>query len=273
MSDERKRADAALVQSGLAASRERAQRLIAAGLATVNGTRIAKPSQRIAQGDILSVISEPHPFVSRGGLKLEKAIRTFGASPKDLVCMDIGASTGGFTDVLLQNGAKRVFAIDVGAGQLDARLAADSRVKSMEHTNARSLSPDMFDEQPVLAVMDVSFISIRLILPSAFAVLGDAGRMICLIKPQFEVGRSHVGKHGLVTKPEEHIRVLREIADFAPKLGWRVRKLDYSPITGGDGNIEFLAGMLPAALCDTTVTPRQIDELVRLAHRADLSGR
>ncbi len=270
MSEDRLRADAALAKRGLAPSREKAQALIMAGLATINGAPIDKPAQRVADGDILAVIGAAHPYVSRGGLKLEKALRVFGVSPDGLVCMDIGASTGGFTDVLLQNGAQRVYAIDVGSGQLDAGLAADPRVTVMERTNARALSPDMFDAPPALGVMDVSFISIRLILPAALGVLGGSGRMICLVKPQFEAGRTAVGKHGVVSRPEAHAKVLREIVDFVPALGWQVRALDYSPISGGDGNIEFLADMVPERRCDARVSPGLIDELVRRAHSAVL---
>ena len=268
MSDDRLRADAALVRRGLAPSREKAQALIAAGLATLNGMPIAKPAQKVAETDALAVTGTDHPYVGRGGLKLEKALEVFHADVSGRVCMDIGASTGGFTDVLLRNGALRVYAIDVGSGQLDPRLAADPRVVSMEHTNARTLTPEMFPEPPTLAVMDVSFISIRLILPAAFAVLGDAGRMLCLVKPQFEAGRADVGKRGLVSRPEVHVRVLRELVSFVADLGWRVRVLDHSPVTGGDGNIEFLADLLPAGSCPLPFDPSQIEALVRRAHAA-----
>ncbi len=270
MGDDLLRADAALVKRGLAPSREKARALITAGLATINGMPIGKPAQKVQEGDVLGVIDAAHPYVSRGGLKLEKALRMFGISPEGLVCMDIGASTGGFTDVLLQNGARRVYAIDVGSGQLDAGLAADPRVTAMEHTNARALAPEMFDAPPALGVMDVSFISIRLILPAAFNVLGDSGRMVSLIKPQFEAGRAAIGKRGVVSRHEIHVRVLREIAEFVPTLGWQVRALDYSPISGGDGNIEFLADMVPERRCDAPIPPGFIDDLVRRAHGAVL---
>ena len=268
MDGEKLRADAALVKRGLTSSREKAQALIAAGLATVNGRVIAKPAQKVSEGDALAVTGEAHPYVSRGGLKLERALEAFGVSPEGRVCMDIGASTGGFTDVLLRRGARRVFAIDVGAGQLDPRLAADPRVTSLEHTNARALAREMFDEPPSLAVMDVSFISIRLILPAALRVLGEGGRMISLVKPQFEAGRSDVGKGGIVASDRVHARVLREIVDFAPTLGWRVRALEHSPIAGGDGNIEFLADLVPEARSGAPVSPEAIDALVRQAHEA-----
>ena len=267
MGDDRLRADAALVRRGLSASRERARTLIESGLVTLNGTVLSKPAQKASETDVLAVTGAAHPYAGRGGLKLEKALRAFGVDPRGHVCMDIGASTGGFTDVLLQNGAAKVYAIDVGAGQLDARLAADPRVVNLEHTNARALRRDMFDPPPSLAVMDVSFISIRLILPAAFQVLGG-GRMISLVKPQFEAGRAGVGKRGIVSDPAVHARVLREIVDFAPTLGWVVRALDYSPVAGGDGNIEFLADLVPRDRAEKSADPDGIDALVRQAHEA-----
>ncbi|MBR2697986.1 MAG: TlyA family RNA methyltransferase [Clostridia bacterium] len=262
------RADAALHARGLAASREKARALIEAGLATVNGEMITKPARKVGPQDVLAVLGQAHPYVGRGGLKLEKALKSFDADPSGLACMDIGASTGGFTDVLLQNGARKVYAIDVGFGQLDPLLAADPRVVSMERVNARSLTPDMFPEPPTLGVMDVSFISITLILPAAFGVLGGAGRLISLVKPQFEAGRAQVGKHGVVSKPSAHIDVLRRVVDFAPTLGWRAQGLDYSPIAGGSGNLEFLADFVPEGRCSHFITPEEIAALVRRAHGA-----
>ncbi|MBR1820118.1 MAG: TlyA family RNA methyltransferase [Clostridia bacterium] len=266
MEGDKMRADAALVKRGLAASREKAQALIASRLATVNGAIIAKPAQRVGEGDALAVHGAAHPYVSRGGLKLEKALRVFRADVTGAVCVDIGASTGGFTDVLLQSGAELVYAVDVGTGQLDATLLKDQRVVSMERVNARMLEASMFPARPTLGVMDVSFISIKLILPAALAVLGEAGRMITLVKPQFEAGRQAVGKGGIVSKPAIHRQVLREIVDFVPALGWRVRALDFSPIAGGDGNIEFLADIAPQKNCDTFVSQANIDAVVKAAH-------
>ena len=182
--------------------------------------------------------------------------------------MDIGASTGGFTDVLLQNGAKRVYAIDVGEGQLDTRLESDPRVVSMEHTNARELHASMFSESPTLAVMDVSFISIRLILPAAFQVLGNQGRLISLIKPQFEAGPKNIGKKGIVSDPKVHIEVLKQIVDFVPSLGWKVRKLDFSPISGTSGNIEFLGDFVADSTYQIiSPTHDEIRALVLAAHK------
>ena len=261
------RADAALAARGLTPSREKARALIEAGLATVNGVIIAKPAQKVCPQDELAVTGEICPYVSRGGLKLKKALDAFGAKVFGRVCLDVGASTGGFTDVLLREGAAKVYAVDVGTNQLDPRLRADSRVVCMEKVNARALHRDMFPQAPSLAVMDVSFISIRLILPALFELLGPGGRVICLVKPQFEAGRAGVGKGGIVTSPQIHRRVLTEIAAFPEALGWRVRALERSPITGGDGNVEFLADMLPAAACERPVALDRIDALVRQGKR------
>ena len=261
------RADIAILQRGLAPSRERAQALIASGLVQLNGKPLTKPSVRVSDSDEITVCGADIPYVSRGGLKLEKALKVFNADVSGVVAMDIGASTGGFTDVLLQNGARKVYAIDVGFGQLAEKIASDPRVVSMEHTNARALEPDMFPESPALAVMDVSFISIKLILPSAFRVLGEGGRMISLVKPQFEAGRSNIGKGGIVTKREVHEDVLNSLLEYVPTLGWHVRGLDFSPISGGDGNIEFLADMAYGS-SDSAPDAEYVRQLVRRAHAA-----
>ncbi len=257
------RADAALAARGLAPSREKARALIEAGLATVNGAVIAKPAQKVGPEDALAVTGEACPYVSRGGFKLKKALDAFGVRVSGEVCLDVGASTGGFTDVLLKQGAAKVYAVDVGTNQLDPRLRADRRVVCMEKVNARALRRDMFPEPPSVAVMDVSFISIRLILPALFGLLGPGGRVISLVKPQFEAGRSSVGKGGIVTSAAAHRRVLAEIAAFPEPLGWRVRAMTVSPITGGDGNVEFLADFVPASACEKAVSPQQINALVK----------
>jgi 23S rRNA (cytidine1920-2'-O)/16S rRNA (cytidine1409-2'-O)-methyltransferase len=264
------RADAALAARGLAPSRERARALIEAGLATVNGATIDKPSRKVSAGDVLAVTGDTHPYVSRGGLKLEKALQVFNVDANGLVCVDVGASTGGFTDVLLRNGAKHVYAVDVGTAQLHESLQSDPRVTCMERVNARTLNRSMFPELPTLAVMDVSFISIRLILPALFELLGPDGRVISLVKPQFEAGRRRVGKGGIVSKAETHRDVLKEIVEFAPGLGWRVAGLEFSPIAGGDGNIEFLADIVPEARCDAVLDEGVIAETVKKAHGARL---
>lgn len=259
------RADAALAARGLAESREKGRKLIEAGLAAVNGAVIAKPAQKVTEADVLTVLGQDQPWVGRGGLKLEKALKVFGVDPAGRVCLDIGASTGGFTDVLLQNGAARVYAVDVGAGQLHPSLLRDPRVVNMEHVNARALTADMFDPPPTLAVMDVSFISIKLILPAALGLLGPGGRMVTLVKPQFEAGRANIGKRGIVSGAAVHAAVLRDLAAFVPTLGWTLRWLDFSPIAGGSGNIEFLADLAPDG---EPITDTVIDSVVRKAHQS-----
>lgn len=259
------RADVLIVQKGLAPSRERAQALIAAGLAYANGARIQKAAQKLDDMDAIEIRGDVCPYVSRGGLKLAKAIDVFHADVRGAVCIDVGASTGGFTDVLLQNGAARVYAVDVGTAQLDPRIAADPRVHSMEKTNARTLTRADFPIPPTIGVMDVSFISILKILPALRDVLGPDGRMLTLIKPQFEAGRAAIGKNGVVSRIETHHRVLQDICTSAPQCGWRVRALDYSPIQGGDGNLEFLADLI----CADSGAPAEmidIDFIVRRAH-------
>lgn len=241
----KQRADVWLVTRGLAESREKAQALIMAGQVYVGERRVQKSSEQIAEDAPLQVKGDQTHFASRGGHKLEKAIQTFQADVSGAVAMDIGAATGGFTDVLLRHGAAHVYAIDVGYGQLDWKLRNDPRVTVMERTNARTLTPEQFDLKPRLTVMDVSFISIRLILPAAAAIMGENGRFLTLIKPQFEAGKGQVGKNGVVRDKEVHQRVLQEICLFAPTMGWHVNQLTFSPIKGPAGNIEFLADILP----------------------------
>lgn len=267
------RADVALVRRGLAPSRERAQRLIESGLATLNGKPLARSSARVSDDDRLDVLGSDLPYVGRGGFKLAHALAAFGTDPSGQVCMDVGASTGGFTDVLLRAGAKLVYAIDVGSDQLAPSLRSDPRVVSMEHTNARALRADMFPQPPRFAAMDVSFISIRLILPSALAILGPEGRMIALIKPQFEAGPHRLGKKGVVSDPAVHADVLREMITFAPSLGWRIRAIEPSPIAGGSGNLEFLADFVPDCAGAPSVDETRIREVVRTAHRSLRDGR
>ena len=264
------RADAALAARGLAPSRERARALIEGGLATVNGLTIDKPARRVTAEDRLAVIGDTHPYVSRGGLKLEKALKAFEVDVNGQICVDVGASTGGFTDVLLRNGAKHVYAVDVGTAQLHESLQNHPRVTSMERVNARTLNRAMFPEAPTLAVMDVSFISIRLILPALFDLLGVDGRVISLVKPQFEAGRQFVGKGGIVAKPDVHRDVLQKLVAFTPGLGWQVVGLDFSPISGGDGNLEFLADILPVSCGIASVDDALIADVVGKAHAANL---
>lgn len=267
MAEENKmRADVLLCEKGLAASRERAQALIASGLVYACGVTVKKPAQKLDADTDLEVRGEWCPYVSRGGFKLEKALKSFGVFPEGQVCIDIGASTGGFTDVLLQSGAKLVYAVDVGTGQLDPKLANDPRVIKMEQVNARALHREQFGIPPTLGVMDVSFISIRKILPALRNVLGDNGRLISLIKPQFEAGKENLGKKGIISNTSVHEKVLRDVAAFAPETGWRVRAYDFSPISGTQGNLEFLAEFIPDDGMQPLPDPREIRELVKRAH-------
>jgi 23S rRNA (cytidine1920-2'-O)/16S rRNA (cytidine1409-2'-O)-methyltransferase len=214
--------------------------------------------------EILQIRGELNPFVSRGGHKLQKAIEYFEADVKNLICLDIGAATGGFTDVLLRAGAQHVYAVDVGYGQLDWSLRNDSRVTVMERTNARNLTLEMFNQQPQLTVIDVSFISIKLLLPLLANIMGEQGRFLTLIKPQFEAGKEQVGKNGVVRNPQVHQRVLEEINQFCFGFGWHLNGLTFSPIKGPKGNIEFLADILPGEkIC---ISQQQIQQLVREAH-------
>ena len=267
MSD-KQRADTALVARGLCESREKAQAAIMAGTVYAGERKIAKPSEPVSPEDALTVRAPAHPYVGRGGLKLEKAVKSFGADLRGKVCMDIGCATGGFTDVCLRGGAAHVYAVDVGYGQFDYQLRQDPRVTLMERTNARGLTPEMVPLHPTVTVMDVSFISIRLILPVCAAIMGEEGVFYTLIKPQFEAGRGKVGKNGVVRDPRVHEEVLQGIVDFAPAMGWQVTALDYSPITGPKGNIEFLAEIRPAEEGRPSPDAAAIRELVAAAHRS-----
>jgi len=234
------RLDTLLVERGLTESRERAKALIMSGVVFADGARAVKPGMQIDDGAALEVRGAGLEYVSRGGLKLEKALRYFGVSAQDRVCIDCGASTGGFTDCLLQNGARLVYAVDVGYGQLAWSVRSDPRVITMERTNARNLTPDMFVEKPSLAVIDLSFISLKLVLPAVRSLLTERGEAICLIKPQFEAGREKVGKKGVVREPETHKEVLDKFLHDAFDAGFCVKGLTFSPVKGPEGNIEYL---------------------------------
>lgn len=236
-----KRLDQRLFELGLAESREKAKATIMSGIVYVNGQKSDKPGTQVSDDAEIVVRGNACPYVSRGGFKLAKALEVFPVEPAGKVCIDCGASTGGFTDVLLKNGAAKVYAVDVGYGQLAWQLRQDSRVVVMERTNARALTPDMFPESMDLGVMDVSFISIRLILPALHSLLKPGGEVVCLIKPQFEAGKADVGKKGVVRDKAVHERVLREMCEFFPTAGYTLLGLDYSPIRGPEGNIEYLA--------------------------------
>lgn len=238
------RIDKLLVERGLAQSRAKAQALVMAGVVLVNEQRVDKPSDTVAPGAEIRIKGGDDPvsrYVGRGGLKLEKALREFDIDVAGFVCLDVGASTGGFTDCLLQNGAQRVVAVDVGHNQIDWRLRTDARVEVREGVNARYLKPADFPAKFDLAVMDVSFISATKVMPALVPLLRDAACLITLIKPQFEVGRGEVGKGGIVRDAEKRARVIAEVNRAAEALGLRVRRVIESPIQGADGNVEFLA--------------------------------
>ncbi len=237
----RKRADQRLVELGLAESRTKAQALIMAGAVYLDTKRVAKPGETVAANAELSVKGRDHPWVSRGGLKLEKGLAEFGIDPAGQVCLDIGASTGGFTDVLLHHGAERVYAVDVGHGQLAWSLRQDDRVVVLERTNARSLTAEDIPEPIGLVVCDASFISLTKVLPAGMALAAPGARLVALIKPQFEVGRGQVGKGGVVRDPALHAEVCDRIRDWLEaQAGWTVQGITESPITGPEGNVEFL---------------------------------
>jgi len=240
----RERVDKLLVERGLAPTRTRAQALVMAGVVLVGERRVEKPSETFPPDAPLRVRGADDPaarYVGRGGLKLEKALREFDIDPSGLDCLDVGASTGGFTDCLLQHGARRVVALDVGHNQIDWRLRTDPRVEVREGTNARHLTPEDFQEKFDLVVMDVSFISATKVLPAVAPLLKEGGRAVVLVKPQFEVGKGEVGKGGIVRDPLQHARVVREVGERARSLGLAERGVTESPVTGADGNREFLA--------------------------------
>jgi len=239
----RERIDKLLVEGGFAESRTKAQALVMAGVVLVDEKRVAKPSELYIPGSAIRIKgdSPENRYVGRGGLKLEAALIDFGIDPSNLVCIDIGSSTGGFTDCLLKHGAESVVAIDAGTNQLVWSLRNDPRVEVRENTNARELTPDDFDTRFDLGVMDVSFISVTKIIPAIIPLLKPTGKLIVLIKPQFEVGKGEVGKGGIVRETEKHERVVSEVNEFVAGLGLRVEGLIESPILGAEGNKEFLA--------------------------------
>ena len=225
---------------GLAETRARAQALLLAGRVFSGERRLDKPGLRVAHDIALTVRGAEHPWVSRGGQKLDHALAHFAIDPRGLTALDIGASTGGFTDVLCQRGARRVYAVDVGYGQLDPRLRGDPRVRVLERTNARYLTPDHVPEEIDLVVCDASFIGLRTILPAPLALAAPGARLVALVKPQFEAGRGRVGKGGIVRDNAVHEEVCESVRDWLQARGWPVIGLTESPITGRDGNVEFL---------------------------------
>lgn len=241
MKTRKERIDVLLVERGLAETREKAKRAIMAGLVYTNEERLDKPGEKVNEDIPLAIKGKALPYVSRGGLKLEKALEVFAVDVKDKILLDIGASTGGFTDCALQNGAKMSYALDVGYNQLAWKLRQDERVVVMERTNFRYVTAaDLSGEMPNFAVIDVSFISLTLILPVLKTLLVQGSDIVTLIKPQFEAGREQVGKKGIVRDKKVHLEVIEKMIDFSISQGYSVMDLSYSPITGGDGNIEFL---------------------------------
>ena len=234
------RLDQYLVQHGLIQSRERAKAMIMAGVVYVNGQKADKAGDMVKEDAVVEVRGHDIGYVSRGGLKLEKAMQVFPLSPRGKVCMDIGASTGGFTDCMLQNGAAKVYAVDVGYGQLAWSLRTDPRVVNMERTNIRNVTPDQLDDPIAFFSVDVSFISLHHIFPVARAVTNPDAVGVCLVKPQFEAGREKVGKNGVVRDPATHREVLLRAMGYAVDNGFGVRGLDFSPVKGPEGNIEYL---------------------------------
>ncbi len=260
------RLDQLLIQRSLAPSRQRAQGMIMAGIVYVDGHRVTKPGSKFPPEVDIEVKGQDLPYVSRGGLKLEKALDLWRIDVMDKVVVDVGASTGGFTDCLLQRGAGKVYAIDVGYGQLAWSLRTDPRVVVMERTNIRHMNPGDLDEPPDLATVDVSFISIRKFLDVLWNLLTPDGEVIALVKPQFEAGREQVGKKGVVRDPAVHRHVLLEVAQAAAALGWQTAGLTYSPITGPEGNIEFLIYWRKHGAA-TILLEEEIKRVVDDAHR------
>ncbi len=234
------RLDQYLTEKGLISGRDKAKAIIMAGDVYVNDQKADKAGQQVSEDDHIEVRTDALRYVSRGGLKLEKAMAVFPVNLEGAVCMDIGASTGGFTDCMLQNGAARVYAVDVGYGQLAWSLRTDTRVINLERTNIRYVTEKEVPEKLDFASVDVSFISLKLVLPVAHTLLKDGGNMVCLIKPQFEAGREKVGKGGVVRDAATHIEVIQNVMTFAAESGFSVRCLDFSPVKGPKGNIEYL---------------------------------
>lgn len=269
MKGKKERLDVLLVQRGLIETREKAKRAIMAGLVYANEVRLDKPGEKVPVDIPLTIKGDVLPYVSRGGLKLEKALRTFDVSVQDKIVLDIGASTGGFTDCALQHGAKLSYALDVGYNQLAWKLRQDDRVVVMERTNFRYVTPDYFTKGlPQFATIDVSFISLKLILPVLKTVVVPGSDVVALVKPQFEAGREKVGKKGIVRDPNVHEEVLTSIIDFALSEGFDAMNLTHSPITGGDGNIEFLLHLRFEGGKETGENrlPKSVSDVVKEAH-------
>lgn len=263
----KKRADVMLFESGLAKSREAAKAMIMQGIVYVGTERVNKPGEQIDEAIELNIKGETLKYVSRGGLKLEKAMDLWGFSIEGSICMDMGASTGGFTDCMLTKGASKVYAVDVGYGQLDYKLRKDPRVIVMERTNIRYIDVASIEEIDFISI-DVSFIGLDLILPVAKNLLKDSGELVALIKPQFEAGRDKVGKKGIIKDKEVHRLVLEKVIEKAKELGLHLKGLSFSPITGAKGNIEFL-GYFVKSYVDNNVNIEKVVEAAHLEHLGD----
>ncbi len=270
----KERLDILLVNRNLAESREKAKAIIMSGNVFVDGQREDKAGSTFADTVTIEVKGNPLKYVSRGGLKLEKAMESYGITLAGKVCMDVGSSTGGFTDCMLQNGAIKVYAVDVGTNQLAWKLRQDERVISMEKTNIRYLTPEQIQEKVAFASIDVSFISLTKVLPAVRQLLIQEGEIVSLIKPQFEAGREKVGKKGVVRDQKVHLEVIELISSFAASIGFTCINLDFSPIKGPEGNIEYLLYLKKIAVdgqdevvAGTTIKPQQIHEIVSKAHQ------
>ena len=260
------RLDVELVNRGLVESREKGRALIMAGAVYVDGQKAFKAGDRIKDGMNIEIRGAKLKYVSRGGLKLEKSMEVFPLDLEGRVCADIGASTGGFTDCMLQNGASKVYAIDVGYGQLAWKLRSDGRVVNMERTNVRYLDFELIEDEVNFISIDVSFISLKLVLPVAYELLSEGGELVALIKPQFEAGREEVGKKGVVRDASVHKNVITTITSFAHETGFSVKGLDFSPIKGPEGNIEYLMYVLKDGENTNLVTEDIIDDVVAKSH-------
>lgn len=262
----KERLDVLLVERNLVQSRARAKTTIMAGLVLVDGNKIDKAGTMVKANADIRVLGNKIPYVSRGGLKLEKAINEFRVELDGKVTADIGASTGGFTDCMLQNGAVKVFAIDVGYGQLDWSLRTDERVINMERTNVRNVTPEDIGELIDLASIDVAFISLEKVLPAVKAMLKPAGEIVALIKPQFEAGKEKVGKKGVVRDPKVHLEVIHNVVDMAREMNFVTRELTFSPVKGPEGNIEYLIWLSKDVSAEDNVTDEVIEKTVEMAH-------
>ena len=260
---EKKRADVILHEKGLVESREKGKRIIMEGSVFIGDVRVDKPGEKYGMDVDIQIRSNPLKYVSRGGLKLEKAMEVFDLDLKDTICMDMGASTGGFTDCMLQSGASKVYSVDVGYGQLDWKLRSDPRVVVHERTNIRHMDVETIPDRMDFISIDVSFISLKLILPVAHRILKDQGSLVALVKPQFEAGREKVGKKGIVREKSTHREVVENVLEFSRDIGFYPHGLAFSPITGTTGNIEFL---LLLKKQEAHLDDKEIDQVIEEAH-------